>query len=57
MAKHDGSTPEQPTRPRPVIAAGQYGAPGDEPLSTPEVLTLDESFRFDRGLAKRLRMR
>src|SRR5205814_246803 len=33
------------------------GAPGDEPLATPAALTLDEPFRFDRGLAKRLRMR
>jgi 16S rRNA (uracil1498-N3)-methyltransferase len=33
------------------------GTPGDEPLSTPVTLVLDEPFRFDRGLAKRLRMR
>jgi 16S rRNA (uracil1498-N3)-methyltransferase len=37
--------------------AGRYGAPGDEPLAIPATLTLDEPFRFDRGLAKRLRMR
>src|SRR5215204_6006299 len=36
---------------------GRLAAPGDEPLSVPAALTLDEPFRFDRGLAKRLRMR
>src|SRR5688572_32139090 len=71
MAKHDGNTPQQPTRPRGAHsgeapppppqphppAAGRYDAPGDEPLAIPAPLTLDEPFRFDRGLAKRLRMR
>jgi 16S rRNA (uracil1498-N3)-methyltransferase len=37
--------------------AGRVAALGDEPLMIPAALTLDESFRFDRGLAKRLRMR
>jgi 16S rRNA (uracil1498-N3)-methyltransferase len=53
MAKNDGNTPEQPQTPQ----VGRYGAPGDESLSIPVTLTLDEPFRFDRGLAKRLRMR
>lgn len=35
----------------------RYDAPGDEPLTVAVPLTLDETFRFDRGLAKRLRMR
>ena len=30
---------------------------GDEPLTVPATLALDEPFRLDRGLAKRLRMR
>ena len=38
-------------------ATKDYAAPGDEPLSLPTTLSLDASFRFDRGLAKRLRMR
>ncbi len=70
MAEHDGTTPEQRTHRRPVPsgaaspspqphapAAGRYDAPGDEPLAVKERLTLDEAFRFDRGFAKRLRMR
>src|SRR5438045_4181930 len=72
MPKHEGNTPERPTRKRPGGAGGAAepsrpqpqtlvvppsGAPGDEPLSIPAMLTLDEPFRFDRGLAKRLQMR
>jgi RsmE family RNA methyltransferase len=68
MAKHDGNTPKEQIRPRPVSsggasgethapAAGRYDAPGDEPLAVAAALTLNEPFRFDRGLAKRLRMR
>jgi 16S rRNA (uracil1498-N3)-methyltransferase len=38
-------------------AAGRTDAPGDEQLSIPGTLTMDQPFRFDRGLAKRLRMR
>ena len=50
----DGSpAPDPPSH----AAAGRYAAPGDEPLAVPAPLTLDEPFRFDRGLAKRLRMR
>jgi 16S rRNA (uracil1498-N3)-methyltransferase len=50
-----GTSPPPPQSQAP--AAGRYGAPGDEPLAVPANLTLDEPFRFDRGLAKRLRMR
>jgi 16S rRNA (uracil1498-N3)-methyltransferase len=71
MAKHDGNGPERQTHPRRAIPGGappalpesqapptgRYGAPGDEPLAIPATLTLDEPFRFDRGMAKRLRMR
>jgi 16S rRNA (uracil1498-N3)-methyltransferase len=38
-------------------SAGRYDAPGDEALAVAGTLMLDEAFRFDRGLAKRLRMR
>jgi 16S rRNA (uracil1498-N3)-methyltransferase len=37
--------------------AGACAAAGDEPLAVALTLKLDEPFRFDRGLAKRLRMR
>ena len=71
MAKHDANTPEQPTRPRPSgsgapmppprphapASAGRCDAAGDEPLAVPAALALDQPFRFDRGVAKRLRMR
>jgi 16S rRNA (uracil1498-N3)-methyltransferase len=35
-------------------AAVPYDAPGDEPLAVASILTLDEPFLFDKGLAKRL---
>ena len=69
MAQHHGNSQQQQARPRPAPshrtpppqprapAAGRYDAAGDEPLAVPATLTLDEPFRFDRGLAKRLRMR
>ena len=68
MAQHEGNTRDPRTRPRPARqgaappqphapAAGRFDAPGDEPLAVAAALTLDEPFRFDRGLAKRLRMR
>jgi 16S rRNA (uracil1498-N3)-methyltransferase len=53
MAKDYTNTPDRPQAP----ATGRYAATGDEPLAIPTTLTLDEPFRFDRGLAKRLRMR
>jgi 16S rRNA (uracil1498-N3)-methyltransferase len=52
-ARPAGAPPPQPHAP----AAGGSDAPGDEPLVVPGPLALDEPFRFDRGLAKRLRMR
>ena len=48
------STTPQTAKARPVE---RYAAPGDEPLSIGAILTLDAPFRFDRGFAKRLRMR
>src|SRR4051812_8775690 len=67
MATHRENTPKQKVTPRPIRSGPQaqpdgpapkrYDAPGDEPLVLPAPLTLDEPFRFDRGLAKRLRMR
>jgi 16S rRNA (uracil1498-N3)-methyltransferase len=66
MAKRIGKMPEQqigildvgvPSSHPPTPAGGRYAAPGDEPLAIAVALTLDEPFRFDRGLAKRLRMR
>src|SRR5690242_18682093 len=64
---HDANTREQHDRPRPDRAGGtsaqsgaplpaRYDAPGDEPLMIAATLALDQPFRFDRGLAKRLRM-
>ena len=68
-----GCTQREPpgatTQPAPPVRAGRCRPglkrqrpdgttpPGDEPLAVPAALTLDEPFRFDRGLAKRLRMR
>src|SRR5688572_18277181 len=56
MVRPHRDTPQQPTRPQAPLDA-RYAAPGDEPLSIPANLALDEPFRFDRGIAKRLRMR
>jgi 16S rRNA (uracil1498-N3)-methyltransferase len=55
-------SPEKPTSDRPADPTdgsllARYSAPGDEPLAVAAPLTLDQPFRFDRGLAKRLRMR
>lgn len=69
MMKDDKDPGEPPTRqrerhsggasrPKPgAVPTSQYTAAGDEPLAVPGILALDEPFRFDRGLAKRLRMR
>ncbi len=69
MATHSKRTPPQPDRPRlrshgatPARAASAqsatpFAAAGDEALALGTPLVLDKSFRFDRGLAKRLRMR
>lgn len=51
--------PQQPSpQPRPAapvsIPKGRYDAPGDEPLSTNAVLTLQQSFSIDRPLVPRL---
>jgi 16S rRNA (uracil1498-N3)-methyltransferase len=54
MNQHAQAVQEEQTRSRPVR---QFSAPGDEPLAISARLTIDEPFRFDRGLAKRLRMR
>ena len=69
MGENDRKLSEQPTRARDA-RPGQasdppndrpeprpFGAAGDEPLLVPGPLALGEPFRFDRGLAKRLRMR
>jgi 16S rRNA (uracil1498-N3)-methyltransferase len=55
-------TSKQPTRLPPAAPTdessfGRYAAPGDEPLAVASPLVLDQTFRFDRGLAKRLNMR
>jgi 16S rRNA (uracil1498-N3)-methyltransferase len=67
MPQRNKTASEQPTPARSVRSAeaspplaptaGRYDAAGDEPLTIPTPLALDEQFRFDRGLAKRLRMR
>ena len=57
MAKHH----VDPTRSAPAAQlrtdTARYAAAGDEPLTISATLKLDDPFRFDRGLAKRLRMR
>jgi 16S rRNA (uracil1498-N3)-methyltransferase len=55
MPKHRRDAPQQTDRPLPDMS--RYAAAGDEPLAVLSPLVLDEPFRFDRGLAKRLRMR
>lgn len=40
-----------------AIDLARFASPGDEPLTIPLKLSLDEPFRFDRGIAKRLGMR
>src|SRR4051812_32646128 len=35
----------------------RFSAPGDEPLAIAAPLVVNEPFRFDRGIAKRLQMR
>lgn len=69
MAKHAQHKPQEGTRSRPVASEkaspstphasdlARYGAAGDEPLSIAATLKMDESFRFDRGISKRLRLR
>jgi 16S rRNA (uracil1498-N3)-methyltransferase len=68
MAKHQSKLREQQPKPRSVgtgdaspqprqPAERRFDAHGDEPLAVPAPLALDEPFRFDRGIAKRLRMR
>jgi 16S rRNA (uracil1498-N3)-methyltransferase len=65
MAKQHMRTAERSIRPpegvpAPLAQASsveRFAAPGDEPLAISANLTLDAPFRFDRGLAKRLRMR
>src|SRR4051812_4870018 len=72
MGKPIGKTPERrtavergptssssspPTPKAGTAVDGRFAAPGDEPLAIATTLALDEPFRFDRGLAKRLRMR
>lgn len=58
MANHRKNIPKAEVRRQsPAETAGRYDAAGDEQLAFPAPLTLDTPFRFDRGLAKRLRMR
>lgn len=42
---------------RALADVDRHAAPGDPALATPDPLSLDQSFRFDRDFAKRLRMR
>jgi 16S rRNA (uracil1498-N3)-methyltransferase len=61
MGKKNAKVPRETSRPHDAgstgAAADRYDAPGDESLVIPSSLTLNEPFRFDRGIAKRLRMR
>ena len=59
-AKHRPSgQPVQKPHPEPdnVAPMGRYDAPGDEPLAIASRLTLQEAFRIDRALVKRLKRR
>ncbi len=51
--------PDQRPRPQsqPPVSMGRYAAPGDEPLAIESMLTLNEPFRIERALAKRLERR
>jgi len=55
--KGDGSGEETQAQIAVPAAATQYDASGDEPLVIASRLTLEQPFRFDRGVAKRLRRR
>ncbi|HEX8520858.1 MAG TPA: RsmE family RNA methyltransferase [Tepidisphaeraceae bacterium] len=63
MTDHHQGTPNPPPVPSAPSKHSEnstsrsLASPGDEPLSTSLTLTLDQPFRFDRGLAKRLRLR
>jgi 16S rRNA (uracil1498-N3)-methyltransferase len=54
MAKHERNPSPPQTR---TPATARHAVPGDEPLTIAAPLALDQPFRFDRGLAKRLHMR
>jgi 16S rRNA (uracil1498-N3)-methyltransferase len=63
MTRQDRNKPARRTQtnPSPLLAEtvdlARFASPGDEPLTIPLKLLLDEPFRFDRGIAKRLDMR
>jgi len=42
---------------RPIVTTGRYDAPGDEPIAITSRLTLQEPFRIERALVKRLERR
>jgi 16S rRNA (uracil1498-N3)-methyltransferase len=42
---------------QPPVPRGRYDAPGDEPIAIASLLTLQESFRIERALVKRLERR
>jgi 16S rRNA (uracil1498-N3)-methyltransferase len=44
-------------RPQPPVSTGRYDAPGDEPIAIEPRLTLQEPFRIERALVKRLEHR
>jgi len=46
-----------PAQHRPPVAIGRYDAPGDEPIAIAARLTLQEPFRLERALLKRLQRR
>src|SRR5258705_1709057 len=57
--KHRADRAGRESHPQPPSpgAAARYEAAGDEPLALSSRLTLQEPFRLDRGLVKRLRRR
>jgi 16S rRNA (uracil1498-N3)-methyltransferase len=70
MARYERDASQPQDRSRPEVQRGaaaraakaladvdRFAAPGDEALVTTATLAIDQPFRFDRGLAKRLRLR
>src|SRR2546421_10072958 len=53
----DQASLAEPSQARDQTAASSFAAAGDEALSIPARLTLGETFRIDKGLVRRLRLR
>src|SRR2546423_2028086 len=53
----DQASLAEPSQARDQTAASSFAAAGDEALSIPARLTLGETFRIDKGLVRRARVR